>query len=286
MTQVTLVEDPLTGQPRLVAPARAARLGPRPDGCPFCPGNEHTTPRETDRINDDDGAWRARAFPNLYPLARTHEVLVPTRRHATSLRELSSEELRVAIELWVQRIAALQCGLAEQEHLHLFVNDGANAGASLEHTHAQIAVVPRTRYIEEVLGRCTDRGSCSVCALEQIDPELVISSTDQLVVVAASAPRMADTLLLAPRDHAAPLHASDELAAGLETMLQALPEHDFNLLLVHESSRNAHWYLECVPRWGQLAGLELGTGLSVSIADPLESAARARARLAARRSPA
>ena len=39
-------QDLFTGQLRIVAPNRANRLGPRPDGCPFCAGNEEQTPPE------------------------------------------------------------------------------------------------------------------------------------------------------------------------------------------------------------------------------------------------
>src|SRR5687768_880209 len=117
------LDDALTGQPRILAPGRAKRLGPRPEGCPFCPGNEEHTPPELDRVVDlESSAWQARAVPNLFPLADAHEVLIMSSRHVTTVRDLTDDEWLHALELWERRIAA-HAPRAEDHYTHIFVND-------------------------------------------------------------------------------------------------------------------------------------------------------------------
>src|SRR5687768_4156470 len=73
---------PLTGEPILFAPNRAARPrafgDPSSERCPFCPGHESDTPAEVARIGDP---WRVRVFPNKYPPVDGAEVIVEAPGH-------------------------------------------------------------------------------------------------------------------------------------------------------------------------------------------------------------
>ena len=271
-----LLNDTFTGLDRLVAPDRVKRLGLAHTGCPFCAGNEDATPAESLRIEDSSGTWRARAFPNLFPLASYHEVLVPTARHVTTLRELTPDELEAMLELWCQCLHAATDGA---RYPHLFVNDGAGAGSSVPHVHAQLMVADRSPYVQRILGRVSDPDTCAACALET-QAERVWSSEDFVLAVPAT-PRLSGSMILAPRLHDAPFACTAELVIAITTALRALPDHDFNILLVADLAHPVHWYLEFIPRHGQLAGAELGLNLTVCIERPDVSAAAARARLRA-----
>lgn len=281
-----LQTDPITGELRLIAPGRSARLGARSKGCPFCAGNEETTPPETARLGGRGGestaaAWSARSFPNLFPLTAPHEVLVPTPRHVTSWRDLTLPELQVAINLLLARRSALGAGAADR-YVHCFVNDGAGGGASIPHVHAQLVVVPRGAWTERLTVGVRDPASCALCALLRDESELVVERGYRYAIAAHPVPRMAGALLIVPAVHDTTI--SDEPAAELAELVhrawQALPEGDANMWLVADDEHPSHWYLELQPRTATQAGVELALGLCV-IASPAETtAAAARERLA------
>lgn len=289
---MSLHEDPITGELRLVAPGRQARLGPRPSGCPFCPGNEHTTPPETGRVDarshvtEDPGVdadWSARAFPNLFPLTDPHEVLVPSPRHVTAWRELNLPELEAGLELLLARRSAM---LAPGRYVHAFVNDGADAGASLPHVHAQLVSVPAAGHAERLTHGV--RGSAGVdCALCRLvdDPTspYLVERGNHYAIVAHPMPRIGGALVVTPLRH--DVQISDEppaeLAAFLHRALLALPDDAaMNMWVVADETTDAHWYFELQPRTAKLAGVELALGVNVVAQDPLDTAAAARERLA------
>ena len=272
--------DHITGQVRIVAPNRAQRLGPRPEGCPFCLGNEEHTPPEIDRIIGDDGVWRARAVPNLFPLSDVHEVLIPTHRHATSLRELTPDEWVSLVELWQRRLTQAPC--SSDRYLHLFVNDGKGAGASLPHTHAQLVSVPRSHEVLSLTHHLAEGEECAACALLTSAEELLIAELGAFQLLAHPTPRTGGGMLLYPIEHhtdatTLPVAA---LAQALHCAVQALPDGDFNCWLVHDPHSSAHTYVEFVPRTSIPAGVEMALGIGVSIIDPEAAAAAARERLA------
>lgn len=275
------VDDAFTGQLRIVAPGRAKRLGPRPEGCPFCAGNEEHTPPEIARLDDAGQTWRARAVPNLFPLSDVHEVLIPTPRHATSLRELDAEEWRNGMELWLLRLAAHRELVGGDRYVHLFVNDGRPAGASLEHTHAQLVAVPRVAQVEQLTAHVREPASCAACARVRGQDELWIAEQDGWVICAHPSPRTGGGLLVVHQEHLGGLDAEHGagLAAALQRAVTALEEGPFNLWLVTDPRYSSHVYVELVPRTAIPAGVELALGAGVSTADPLLTAQAARERL-------
>jgi UDPglucose--hexose-1-phosphate uridylyltransferase len=278
MRRMTIVIDPLTGAPRLVAPGRAARFAMPPRGCPFCPDQEEATPLETGR-REIDGAWSARSFPNLFPLTDPAEVLVPTRRHVTSWRGLTLAELTDGMSLLLERRAALQ---APGRYVHAFVNDGPRAGASMEHAHAQLVVVDH-EYGARLTALLHGAG-CALCALtDHSESGVEIACVEGLTVLAHPSPRLGGGLLITPSTHDAIPTAEDapRLAAALEVALRVVePDTDVNLWLAADGT-DTHWYFEVQPRTANLAGVELALGINVSAADPAAVAAAARQRLIA-----
>lgn len=286
---MTLREDPITGELRLVAPGRADRLAPRPRGCPFCPGNEAATPPETGRVPTSehahaagvDAAWTARSFPNLFPLTDPHEVLVPSPRHVTAWRDLTLPELEAGIELLVRRRAAL---LAPGRYVHAFVNDGVHAGASLPHVHAQLVSVPAEGHAARLTHGVRDgTGHCALCAIVgDHDSPYMVERGACYALVAHPLPRLTGALLITPLAHDSGVQAEPvaELAALLHRALQAVtPDAALNMWLVADEASDTHWYLELQPRTAHLAGVELALGLSVVARDPQVTAGEARERL-------
>ena len=119
------------------APGRSARHldPPSPEelaSCPFCAGHEQMTPPQT-LVLPEQGDWQVRVVPNLYPALERQEVVVHSRRHIRSIAEAEDGELELVAEAWQRRAAA------EPGHVFALLNEGRGAGASLAHSHSQLA---------------------------------------------------------------------------------------------------------------------------------------------------
>src|SRR5205823_5176821 len=141
-----LRRDPNSGRVAVIAPGRAKRPGaarppldpPSPDelvSCPFCAGHEHMTPPQT-LVLPEDGDWKVRVVPNLYPALDRQEVVVHSRRHLRSIAEVEDDELELVAEAWRRRAAD------EPGYVFPLLNEGSGAGASLPHSHSQLVWLP------------------------------------------------------------------------------------------------------------------------------------------------
>jgi len=134
--------------------------------CPFCWGNEHLTPPEVLAYLDDGAGpntpgWSVRAFPNKFPALEPgrscerrvdgplvsmdgcgyHEVLVETPIHRITTPAYALDRMVLALRALRQRWYELgQTG--EVAYVQMFKNEGAVAGASLEHPHYQLVGLP------------------------------------------------------------------------------------------------------------------------------------------------
>jgi UDPglucose--hexose-1-phosphate uridylyltransferase len=217
----------------------------------------------------ENGEWRVRVVPNLYPALERQEVVVHSRRHVRSLGELEDEEIDLVAEAWRRRRAAEPGG-----YLHALINEGREAGSSLPHSHSQLAWLPAPPAPEP-----------------RLEGDLVVERDG----VAAWSPRLARLpyeLALAPveperdgdaldGDRLAPaLRLLVELVRRLQTLEGPFP---FNAWL-HDVPP---WRIVLLPRLSILAGLELGAGVYVNTLPPEEAAERLRnARTASVTAPA
>jgi galactose-1-phosphate uridylyltransferase len=161
-----LRKDPILGDWVILAPERALRpfdheiagVSATRDLCPFCRGNESATPAAVMTVPDgtspDD--WAVRIVPNRYPAVLTaalgkstfefteqapatghHEVIIESPSHDQAMRDLSEDQVVRVVRAWRDRLAAVsrEAGIA---HTMIFKNEGAAAGASLEHVHSQL----------------------------------------------------------------------------------------------------------------------------------------------------
>jgi UDPglucose--hexose-1-phosphate uridylyltransferase len=216
-------------------------------------------------------------------------VIVHVPEHLSSISDLSAEQTALAMDGWRERARAL----ADSAYVHIMVNEGQAAGASLEHTHAQAyglgfvpTVVARER---ERFGAHNTRtmGGCLLCDLLQEEVrrrDRVVAIDDEAVVLAPYAARMPYELQLMPRAHersfaetartgAALLH---DALARLRLTLGGPPPLNLWLRTAPRGAENFHWHIDVVPRLTQLAGFEFGTGVNVNIVAPERAAAELR----------
>lgn len=319
-----LRRDPICGRSVLVAPARSGRpvalAGANPrhrtngdrHPCPFCPGQEHQTPDELFALRapgtlPNAPGWALRAVPNMYPAVRANcaahgsaEVLIECAEHFDSPTDLPTDQLADVFRAYRERMLALATD-ARLEHVAVFKNVGAEAGASLGHTHSQLIA---TTFVPDLL-RAELAGAeahfaamercafCDLIARELASGERVIARTERFVAVAAFAPRFAHELWVLPVAHAPRYEAltdseAPELAGLVKRVLVALDavrERPAYNWFVHTTPlragapRHYHWHLEVVPRTSRPAGSEWGFGCHITTARPEVAAAELRAAL-------
>ena len=306
--------DPLSGLRTIVAPGRAERSADPRD--PFADGSESLTPPEIYAVRPDGGApdtpgWRVRVVPNSFPAlaggqgppeldarpelfsrapgAGAHEVIVNSPRDVHSLAELEPGELELAVEVWRLRMRAH----SQAACLHLFVNEGAAAGASREHTHAQLlaldfvpALIARERERFGAYATRTMGGSLldDLLAEEVRRRERLVAVDADAVVISPYAATLPYQLMLVPRRPRA--RFEDDGPSGAALLHDALTrlrrrfgESPPLNIWVRTAPRGAEhfcWRIDILPRITEQAGLELGSGVALNTVTPERAAAELR----------
>ena len=247
-----------------IAPARASRPGAEsaaaddPASCPFCAGHEDRTPPETLRLGDGPTGWGVRVVPNLYPALERQEVVVHGPEHVHSIGELADATLDLVAEAW-QRRARDAGGICFP-----LVNEGRDAGASLPHSHSQLAWLP---------------ADPPAAAAEHGLPELVpVLERDGITVGCPVASRVPYEVVIAPSTPERGALRSDLLGPALRLLAEVVRRVQrvrgealvpLNAW-VHDGP---HWHVELFPRTTKLAGLELGAGVYIDSVPPEQAAA-------------
>lgn len=261
---------PLSGDPILFAPERAARphaFADSPDSarCPFCPGHESDTPPEILRAGDP---WRVRVVPNKFPPLDEAEVIIESADHEAQFGDITHAD--EVVRVYAERMRAH----ADAAYVALFKNEGADGGSSIPHVHSQLVPLPFVppRVERERAGFA---GACPLCGPH---PN-TIGETLAFSWFAPHASSMPYQQWIVPRRHLGSVAELDEeeivelaaLLRGAASAMTRLSVH-YNWMFIN----TPHFYVDLVPRLTTLAGLELGTGTFVEIIDPAAAAERLR----------
>jgi UDPglucose--hexose-1-phosphate uridylyltransferase len=298
--------------------------------CPFCEGREDRTPPEVWAARPGGGepdtpGWTARAVPNLYPVlgggddfepddaegfastadplrasarelapdlfARRaasghHEVIVSAPEHVSSLIELSEERFAGAVAAWRERMRAHP----EASYLHLIVNEGPDAGASLEHTHAQLYALP---FVPVAIARERERFAAyhqrtagghllaDVASEEVRRRERLVAIDDEAMLVCPWASRSPFELRVIPRRAVPRFEAEDATGtamirtglAALTRLFGAAPQLNLWVRTAPRDAEDFGWHVDIVPRLTIRAGFEMGTGVDINVYPPERAAA-------------
>lgn len=257
-----LRRDPIIGRWVIISTERGKRptdfeamdSESTPRFCPFCYGNESTTPDEIFAIrplgslpNSPD--WTVRVVPNKFPALQiegplhrradglydkmngigAHEVIIETPEHAMSLADLPHEHLCDVLYAFKSRINDLKQD-TRFKYVMVFKNHGRAAGASLSHTHSQLIAMPiiPKRVSEEIEGakkyyslkeRCI---FCDILEQEIEDSMRVISISSHFIAISPYAPRFPFETWILPLKHACFFEESSEiLFKDLATILSS-----------------------------------------------------------------
>src|SRR5689334_5566788 len=325
--------DPLTGLKSIVTPDRATRPGGGlsadpcpaldPETDPFLEGHEDRTPPEVYALRPAGGApdtpgWLVRVVPNLYPALEAgepghedidplasgrgepgffasqpavgaHEVIVNTPKPVTSLRQLEPEEVETAFGVWRERMRTH----ASSPYVHVIVNEGRDAGASLPHSHSQLYALPfvpaaiareRERFTAYAL-RTQGRNLLGDLLQEEVRlRERIVAIDDEAVAICPYASQVPFEVQIVPRtprgsfadDGALGARMVHDVLGRLERLLGAVPPLNLWVRTQPSGAEYFCWRIDLLPRLTKLAGLEMGTGVNLNIMPPEKAAEQLR----------
>jgi UDPglucose--hexose-1-phosphate uridylyltransferase len=201
------------------------------------------------------------------------------------MAELSDEQFAVAVATWREQMRAH----SEASYCQLIVNEGGGAGASLEHTHAQLyalsfvpAALARERERAGAYGERTGGGGLlgDVLVEEVRRRERLVAIDDEAALICPWASRSPFELRVVPRREAARFEDDEAGTAMIRTAMQALaklfdgpPELNLWVRTAPSGAEQFDWHVDIAPRLTIKAGFELGTGVDINVYPPERAAA-------------
>jgi UDPglucose--hexose-1-phosphate uridylyltransferase len=279
--------------PVVVAPGRSTRPGALgrttriadAATCPFCEGHEAMTPPEVLALGragggPDTPGWTVRVVPNKFPAIPGQEVVVHGPEHVTAFADLPGAVVTTALAAWSERRGHFERADTGPAYLLAAINEGAAAGASLDHSHSQL--VPFAEIPPAVAAELPGFAPpCALCAAAAGEHARTVRLKDGLRTFAPAWSRFAYELWVVPEEHAAYPGDPAALAAALLDATRGLRAVLGGALawnaVMHAAPLRGddsyHWHIEIWPRLTVAASVELGAGIWVNIVDP-DTAAR------------
>lgn len=258
-----LRRDPITGRWVIIAVERGKRptdfISPsvqrkKSGFCPFCPGNEYTTPPEILAFRPPDTkpntpGWRLRVMPNKFPALQTegelnkigegifdkmngigaHEVIVETPEHFQSLSTMTVKAFEDVLWAYYFRLSDLKRD-KRFKYVMIFKNEGEVAGASLEHTHSQLIALPivpklvkeeidSARHYFEFKERCI---FCDLISQELDDGRRVVYQNKGYIALSPYASRSPFETWILPKKHEPDFYPPRDSFSDLADILQMI----------------------------------------------------------------
>jgi UDPglucose--hexose-1-phosphate uridylyltransferase len=232
-------------------------------------------------------ASRKAGEPDLFssrPASGAHEVIVNSPEHVTAMAELGEEQFAAAVATWRERMRAH----SDASYVQLIVNEGGGAGASLEHSHAQLyalpfvpAAVARERERAGAYGeRTAGGGLLSDVLVEEVRRrDRLVAIDDEAALICPWASRSPFELRVIPRRENGRFEEDEGGAAMIRTAMRVLanrfdgsPELNLWVRTAPHGGDQFHWHVDIAPRLTIKAGFELGTGVDINVYPPERAA--------------
>ena len=272
--------------------------------CPFCPGNEHMTSAEVDRIESAPGIWQTRAFKNKFPALDEslqpnesgdflrpridgfgiHEVIVDSPKHNKGITDLPQPGVEKIIESYLRRYR-VHAQDPRVKQIIIFKNNGEKAGSSLIHPHSQLIATPivssqvqeRIRVTQEYRA---EHHKCLICEMIRQEIALnqrIIYQNKHFVSFLPYAALSSFHTWIFPLDHHAHFgNITDEIIPDLADILyyviksheKLLNRPDYNFVIrtapIGLPNEDYHWYISIIPRLTKTAGFEIGSNIYIN----------------------
>lgn len=329
--------DPIRWRWTIISPERGIRpkdffkekreIPPKND-CPFCEGNEDKTPPEVFSIREgksakDKPGWKVRVVPNKFPALRiegelirkgvgifdsvsgigAHEVIIETPDHFLQLQDMDIPQIKMILTSYKARYLDLIKDIRFR-YILIFKNYGAEAGASLYHSHSQLIATPIiplavVAELEAAREHYSEKERCIFCDLLEQEisfGERIIFKNEKFLVWAPYASSFPFETWIFPLRHNHNFAECDEeelnefafvLKDVLERIKILLNDPPYNFV-IHTAPiprprlgrpgywetlpYDYHWHVEIIPRITHIAGFEWGSGFYINPILPEEAA--------------
>ena len=251
--------------------------------CPFCPQNEHMTPKRIFGTEDNS----IRIVPNKYPFITVddesfgvHDVLIDTADHEERMYMFTDEHMHRLMQVIKNRVIELEAD-PRIKYVQVFKNQGKDAGASQSHSHWQIAalsVVPlKTEHLLSVLGSyCEDNGKCYFCHLDF--GNRIIEENDMFFSYMPADAKFAYEMDILPKRHISSItEFTDKELESFGILLRNSVKRlegiykgvSYNVCFYSapkdcKNNKAFHFYAQIFPRIGHMAGFEFSTGCYIN----------------------
>jgi UDPglucose--hexose-1-phosphate uridylyltransferase len=235
-----LRKDPITGRWVIISSDRGKRptefadqrTKKRGGFCPFCAGNERTTPNEVlayrENGQPNGPGWRLRVVPNKFPALQiegelnkqgegifdkmnglgAHEVIIENPDHNATLATLPGKAMEEVLWAYRDRMEDLKKDKRFQYTL-IFKNEGLLAGATLEHSHSQLIALPIVPIqVQEEIDGCRKHYNlkercifCDIIRQEMQSRNRIVMETQAFIALAPFAPRFPFETWIMPKRH-------------------------------------------------------------------------------------
>ncbi len=280
--------------------------------CPFCEGNEALSGEEIFAIGGvrvipnkypmlvppakgsptEPKRHKSGIYLHMEGVGK-HELVIEGPAHNKCIATMSVDEVSMIIRAYQERYLALDWD-PSYKLVTIFKNHGPRAGASQQHAHSQIvatsfiplhvryAIGEAQRYYDE-LGRCV---YCDMIKSELSEKERLVTQNGRFVAFVPYAAMLPYEVCIIPLRHSTTF--ADLQQEDIEPLAQILHEvlakfyrgmnnPDLNYIIrtvPHHSACEPyyHWHIQVLPRLTTPAGFEIGSGITVNVALPEESA--------------
>ncbi len=268
--------------------------------CFFCPGNEKLTPPEIGRIGGKK--WRFRWFPNKFPVVDkggnpdvrndntfftfsdaygSHEIIAETPSRTKQLWDLKQPELAELFSIYRNRINELSRD-GSAKYIAVFKNHGLKGGASLKHSHTQIASINIIPPLIQAEVSASAKGGCAYCRIIEIEKGSFRACFENgsAVAFAPYASRFNYEIWIFPKRHLRTLddfsgQELNDFTELLDMVLKKLRKLNvsYNYVLHYAPSNSElHFHVEVTPRIATWAGFESSTDIVINSVPPEDAA--------------
>jgi UDPglucose--hexose-1-phosphate uridylyltransferase len=264
--------------------------------CPFCPENINKK-LIIDEIKSKKG-WATLSLPNIFPALSlenekaygTQELIIDSPYHTKTMANFSLLQIEQVLHLYAKRTKALSQN-QKLEYILCFKNQGANAGASMIHSHSQVLaskiLPPR---VKEELRLAREKkektGICPYCQTlkNELNSPRKIWEDKYVGAFAPFASEYHYEAWIFTKRHLDNITNTNKqeirsLAKALQIITKKLDHlHIAYNLYMHQvvSDKEQHFYIKIQPRDSVWAGVELGSGLIINSVPPEAAAAEYR----------
>ncbi|MDD4761583.1 MAG: HIT domain-containing protein [Candidatus Pacebacteria bacterium] len=222
-----------------------------------------------------------------------HDLIV-TKSHTANFSKLKKDE---ALNVFMAAAERFKFYKKDKKTAYglLFHNWGSSAGASIFHPHYQLIALPlipeTARHSfsgsEKFFKKTGHCAYCSVIDLEQKEKKRIVFENKGAIAFTRFASKEPFDIRVFPKNHFSSFEETpasvlssvvEALQFSLSRLEKTLNDPDYNFYLHSAPFKNQnefgfyHWHFDIVPKFSVSAGMEIGSGIEITVVSPEDAA--------------